>query len=250
MELTETKLKELVKEILDEAWAITNKNRATGQNAGAGSLSPRQMKKPGDGAMAVSQNQELHGWDKYIQLVAEQYANLPKETPEGRKSYEAFAEHITSLYPKVTSAYDVSFVDDQPYKSARHMSKSVANTGDFKVSRQFIQSDNPEEMDINLKNRAVHDFFGHLNARGHERGDFNAFSFKGEVKAYQKQLRMASTAATPFLFTVLVGQLCYFYHYGENGPLKVALMPNFDPIKIGRVDGYKITLNGDLEREQ
>jgi hypothetical protein len=249
MKLTEAKLKELIAEVIDEGWAITKKNRLSGQNAGAGSLRPRQMKKPGDGAKAASQGQELHGWDKYIQLAAEQYANLPNETPEGRESYEAFAEHIQTLYPKVTSAYNVSFVDDQPYRSGRHMSKAVTKTGDFKVSRQFIQSDDPEEMDVNLKNRAVHDFFGHLNARGHEKGNYNAFSFMGEIKAYQNQLRMASPDAVPFLYVVLVGQLCYFYHYGENGPVKFSLMPDFDPINLGRVAGYRITQDGDLEKE-
>ena len=249
MKLTENKLKQLINEVLDEGWAVTKATRMPGQNAGAGSLRPRQMKKPGDGAKAVAAGEELHGWDKYIQLAAEEYERMPFEEEGAKKSFDAFAEHILKLYPKVDKTYNVSFVDNQPYTSAKHMSQSVKHTGDFKISRQYIQTHDPEKMDINLKNRAVHDYFGHLNARGHEKGSYNPFSFIGEIKAYQNQLKMVSKDAIPFLYVVLVGQLCYFYHYGENGPLKIALMPDFDPINIGRVRGYRITPDGDLEKE-
>ncbi len=253
MQLTPKALRKLILEVLNEGWAITKSTRLPSQASGAGSLKkPTYMDTPekaGKAYEAVKKGVKLEGWDLYAQLVAEAYKAAPKENPEGLKGYDIFKDHILSLYPKVSSTYDVSFVDKQPYDTGEEMGQKVKDTGDLEISTQFLQSDDEEERMLNLKNRAVHDYFGHLKARGHEKQGVNAnFTLLGEIKSFNNQAKMIPPEGVPFLFSILVGQAAHYNYYGYFPEFKATTLDDFNPFRLGEVKGYKITKDNNLEK--
>ena len=237
-----------IKRKVNEGWAV---KKGQGQRSGASSLSGPVYNELGSGRKAVEAGQELHGWDKYCQLVTEAYIAAPKETPQGLEMYKEFEKHILTLHPKIEKLYDISYVDRQPYATAADMSKGVQDTGTFEISSQFLQSASPEQRKINLQNRAVHDYFGHLRARAHEKDPsvIGDFSLKGELRAYNNQLKVASPKMVPLMFTLVIGQACHAVHMGYFPELKMAPLPGFDYFNLGRVDGYVITKDGDLVKK-
>ena len=243
-----TPMKIRIKRKLNEGWAI---KKGMGQRAGASSLSGPHFHVPGDAYKAVQSGQQLQGWDKYCQLVTEAYIAAPKETPEGLRMYEMFEDHITTLHPKIEKLYNIDYVNRQPYASAKEMGQKMQDTGTFEISSQFLQSANPQQRKINLQNRAVHDYFGHLRARAYEKDPsvIGEFSLLGELQAYNNQLKVASPKMVPLMFTLVVGQACHNFHMGNFPGLKLSVLPGFDYFNIGRVDGYGITKSGDLVKK-
>ena len=238
-----------IKRKLNEGWAI--KKGVKGQRSGASSLSGPHYPKAGSAAKALQAGEQLRGWDKYAQLITEAYIAAPKETPEGLRMYEMFEDHIRTLHPKIEKMYNIDYVDRQPYASAEEMAQKMQDTGDFEISSQFLQSDDPEQIKINLQNRAVHDFFGHLRARAFEKDPsvIGQFSLHGELRSYNNQLKVASPKMVPLLFTLIVGQAAHFFHKGYFPGLKLVALPGFDYFNIGRVKGYMITKDGDLVKK-
>jgi hypothetical protein len=60
--------------------------------------------------------------------------------------------------------------------------------------------------------RAVHDYFGHFTIR------VPFETFEGEVSAYRNHKRQYSQAAWGALAGETLGQLCYYYTFGEYVP--------------------------------
>ena len=248
MKLSLSTIRRIIKEELMESWAVTKATKSAGQKAGIHSLSGPKFLKPGDAALAVERGEELHGWDKYAQLVAYAYIEAPERTAEGERMLDLFQKETANLHKKVRGLYNINYVDRQPYKSADEMSQKLQTTGEFDISSQFIQSDDPEEIETNLQNRAVHDFFGHLKARGHEKDPsvIGSFTLLGELRAYNNQLKMMSPKVVPLAFTLMVGQVCHEIHFGNFPSLKLSRLTGFDYYNVGRVDGYQISQDGDL----
>lgn len=238
-----------IKRKLNEAWAIKGKVR--GQRSGASSLSGPHYEEAGAAYKALQAGEELHGWDKYAQLITEAYIAAPKETPEGLKMYEMFEEHIIRMHKKIENIYNIKYIDAQPYASAEEMAQKMKATGDFEISSQFLQTDDPEQVKINLQNRAVHDFFGHLRARAFEKDPsvIGKFSLHGELRSYNNQLKISSPKMVPLLFTLIVGQAAHYFHKGYFPELKLVALPGFDYNNVGRVEGYTITKDGDLVKK-
>lgn len=251
MKITSEQLKNIIKEELEkviEGWAISKKNRKPGQAAGGASLQrPRNLEEPL--VNLVKKGEELRGWEKYAQLVALAYKAAPKETTEGLKQLDVLKKHIAKMAPKVEKTYDIKFVDKQPYTSAKDMSDKIKDTGEFEISSQFIQTDDPELRKVNLQNRYVHDFFGHLKGKAHEKGAKLAeFNLLGEIETFLNQSKITPPMARPLLFTMIVGQVCYKIYFGNFPELKIVNLKEFDHEKLGNVEGYKITTDNDLEK--
>ncbi len=139
----------------------------------------------------------------------------------------------------------MKFVDYDPYSSAEEMQKKVVETGILEISSQFNQSEafGPE---VNLMLRAVHDFAAHLGAS--PGGRPRPFNFKGELQSYNKHLALIGpqSKAVGALFTEIVAQVCHFWYYGAfPTQQKIAVLPDFDWVRLGNVTGYRIE-DGDL----
>lgn len=202
-----------------------------------GTLTPPVFaKQPG----AASQAKEpLHGWDKYIELLAQAYRKAPSKTGAGAKSFIALKQHILSMFTRMQSKVEVKFVDYDPYSSAQEMRDRVLETGVLEISSQFNQSEafGPE---VNLMLRAVHDFTAHLGANPKSKP--RTFNFKGEIQAYNKHLALIGpqSKAVGALFTEILGQVAHYLYYGQFPSQKIITLPKFDWVKLGKVQGYKI----------
>ena len=228
----------------NEAWAIKSKNKH-GKPAGFGSLAKPVYcvaGREGDAAKAVKQGIELKGWDKYAQLVVEAYEAAPARDPKAEQAFEKLGHHILKNIKKVQSSYPVEFVDGQPYDSAEQMSAEIKETGIMKISKDFNQSEVFGEIE-NLFFRAVHDYYGHLAARGHESDDkkITTFDLEGELRAYNGHLKMLGTSdMAKAVFTEVIGQACYNIYYGNFPEQKVCFLDGFDHVNLGNVKGYQI----------
>lgn len=207
-----------------------------------GTLLPPTMQ-AGGGAKA---SEPLHGWDRYVELVALDYKAAPASTGQGKAAYIALKQHILNMFTRLQSKVQVRFVDYDPYQSAEEMQQKVNETGVLEISKEFNQSEafGPE---VNLMLRAVHDFAAHLGANPANKP--RSFTLKGEMQAYNKHLALIGTQshAVGALFTEIVAQVCYFWYFGGFPTQKVITLPRFDWKKLGAVQGYRI-INGDLVR--
>ncbi len=228
-----------------EAWAVKSGNKH-GKPAGFGSLAKPKymvsMDMAGKASEVVKGGEELYGWDKYAQLVAEAYEAAPEKDPRAAEAFERLGHHVIKNIKKVQSAYDVEFVDGQPYDSAEEMAQKMRETGVMQISKDFNQSEVFGEME-NLYFRAVHDYYGHLAARGFESDEskITHFNLKGELRAYNGHLKMLGNSdMAKAVFTEVIGQACYFMYHGHFPDQKVAFLDDFDHINVGRVKGYDI----------
>lgn len=226
--------------------AAAPKNAGWAGGGYGGTLSPSVLS-PGEGARIVASGGELHGWDKYAQLVSESYAAASMRSGAGAKSFRALQEHIISMFTRMQSRVKVEFVAEDPYQSASQMEQEVKATGVLKIYSGDNQSEAWDRPEINLMLRAVHDFAAHLGALG--RGVARTFDYKGELQAYNKHLTLVGcqSAAAGAMFTEIVGQVSFFRHTGRFPQQKIVTLPQFDWCKLGVVRGYHI-VNGDLVR--
>ena len=209
-----------------------------------GTLSPVTTE-AGEGYKIVRSGGTLHGWDKYVQLVAEHYASLPSYTSEGEKSFVALKGHIITMFQRQNSKIDVVFVDYDPYSSAEEMREDVLKNNVLKITELYNQ-DAWFGPDVNLMLRAVHDFQAHLGANPKKKP--KSFGMKGELQAYNKHMNLVGkmSRAVPALFIEIIGQASHFWYYGEFPDQKIASMGDkFDMIRLGNVKGYEI-IDGDL----
>lgn len=209
-----------------------------------GTLSPVTTE-PGEGYKIVRSGGTLHGWDKYVQLVAEHYASLPSYTSEGEKSFVALKGHIITMFQRQNSKIDVVFVDYDPYSSAEEMREDVLKNNVLKITELYNQ-DAWFGPDVNLMLRAVHDFQAHLGANPKNKP--KSFGMKGELQAYNKHMNLVgkTSKAVPALFIEIIGQAAHFWYYGEFPDQKIASMGDkFDMVRLGNVKGYEI-IDGDL----
>lgn len=231
---------------LASRWVVAGqpKNAGWAGSGYGGTLLPSTLE-DGEGSQIVAQGGTLHGWDKYVQLVAEAYGAAPRASGSGLKSFEVLQEHIIRMFTRMQSKLEVEFVDDDPYQSASQMNREVKETGVLKVYTGFNQAEGWDRPEINLMLRAVHDFAAHLGALG--KGKIRSFTLKGEMQAYNKHLNLigCQSKATGALFTEIVGQVSYYRYYGQFPHQKVVTLPQFNWCKLGDVQGYKI-VDGDL----
>lgn len=209
-----------------------------------GTLRPSTVGR-GEGAGVVAAGGQLHGWDRYAQLVAEAYAAAPARSGAGNKAFHALQQHIIRMFTRMQSKIKVEFVEEDPYQTAAQMEQEVRATGILKIYSGDNQAEAWDRPEINLMLRAVHDFAAHMGGLG--RGRTRTFDLKGELQAYNKHLNLVGcqSAAAGAMFTEIVGQVCFAWHTGRFPSQKVVTLPQFDWCSLGAVQGYRI-VDGDL----
>jgi len=212
--------------------------------SGIGGTLSKPTLAPGEGAKLVKEGKTLHGWDKYVQLVAEAYRRAPSRDAEALPSFQVLKKHTVKTFPKIRSRIKIEFVDGQPYETAEEMMQKVKASKTLLISRDFNQAGyfGPE---VNLMFRAVHDYFAHMNASFKQR--VRSFGIGGELEAYNKHLAFigCQSKAVSAVFTEVIGQAAHFMHFGKFPNQKLVNLSDFDHCKLGLVQGYKI-VDGDL----
>jgi len=171
----------------------------------------------------------LKGGDEtrqFANIVAEAYAAAPDYDPRAVESYKALGRSIEKIYKQILSRVEVKFVKGQPYESDEQMAREVQRTGVLYISKDFNEHPiyTPEQ---NLKARAVHDWFAHILPGAD-------FSQRGELKAYNRQMKLTPKKAWPALFTEVVGQAAYATVHGEFPEQKIAILDGFDYYNVGQ----------------
>lgn len=183
----------------------------------------------------------------YIHQVADAYEAAPVMDPKAVPAWNALIQHTTGvLFPKIDAQVKrtyreknpegfkanpngggVQFVNYHPYVDAKEMTAEVTQKGIFRVST--ADSEHPLwNQDQNAQFRAVHDWYTHIINK-------SDFSPRGEIRAYNTHAKLLPPAAIPAAFTEIVGQASYAIARGSFGPQKIALLPQFDYIHIGKI---------------
>lgn len=178
-----------------------------------------------------------NGWWKYSQLVAEAYRAAPDFNPEAVAGYEALEKWLHGQFRRISHNVEFEFVPEHVYTSAKDLQQRVSSEGVMYVST--LDAAHPvwtgeEGLITNTMFRAWHDWEGHI-VKG------KGFSLQGEIAAYNAHSLMVPDAARPVLFTEVVGQICCFYQNGKkNCKQKATILPGFDYVNVGTVEGYDI----------
>jgi len=186
------------------------------------------------------------GWWKFSQLVAEAYLAAPMMDEAAVEGYKVLEEWLHKHFGRISHNVRFEFVPEHVYTSARDLQQRVKAEGVMYVST--LDADHPvwtgeKGLVTNTMFRAWHDWEGHI-VKG------KSFSLQGEIAAYNAHARMVPAAARPVLFTEVVGQICCFYQNGKkNCEQKAAILPGFDYVNVGVVEGYDIVDKLLVKRE-
>jgi hypothetical protein len=151
--------------------------------------------------------------------ILKRYENAPLISTSALPSYRSLAQDITRLYDVITgnptparaTIFVVSFVDRQPYDSARDMFEDM-HSGRLKISTQYNEHPFFTKED-NLKARAVHDAYHYWSN--------SDFSLEGEYKAFELQAGEVAEESVPALYSEVVLQAAYTIRYGKFPVQKV-----------------------------
>ena len=182
------------------------------------------------------------GWDLYAELVAKAYAAAPISDSGTKPLYDKLAEWLNNVFFKrIQGVTKVEFVDYHPYKSAKEMIGRVQKEKVLLVST--VGAEHPFLDPIaNAKFRAFHDWTGHIQRR-------TAFSFVGELAAFNTHTKMMPREVVPIIFTEVIGQVsCFYASEKTHCPQKAAILRGFDYFNLGVVDGYDI-VNKELVKQ-
>lgn len=174
----------------------------------------------------------LKDYEMYAKLVADAYEKAPTFDEKAVPSFEALIQHVNKMYGRVTRTSKAEFVEGQPYDNAEDMRKEFLETGTLRVSTDYNEHLVFSKLE-NLKFRLVHDVMSHIQKE-------NDFSLRGEVKAYNSMVKTLPKLAVAACFTEVLGQACYYIVHGNFPEQKIALLPGFDYINVGEVEGYSV----------
>lgn len=148
-------------------------------------------------------------------------ARLYVTLPEYKGSFKLFQGYVDHVYGAEISRskVDVFFVNGQPYANADELRAEVKH-GILRVSVDY-NSDPFLPEQYNLKFRALHDL-------QHTRSENCNFNLNGEIFAYSIAARYtANGLIRNWLFTEIVGQLCYLRVYGEFPVQRTVILPSY-----------------------
>ena len=153
---------------------------------------------------------------RIIESIGREYVETDRfggeESPAVREAYRNIANINEVKFRRMNEEVDVVFTDDDPYSSFEEMKRRVAETGTMKV---FSGGSKPPLMTHreNCIGRAVHDYFGHLDA------DCD-FSPEGEytkwehVRSDYSDDRLGIESLV--IFSEVVGQLCAAFYLPDG----------------------------------
>jgi len=136
--------------------------------------------------------------------VGSWYDHAPEKERYAPDAYDVISRINNVMYDRIP--IEVIWTDDDPYGSYTNMRRRVR---DEKVLYVYEGGSNPIYMshEDNIKGRAVHDYFGHLDA------DCN-FSMRGEWEKYNHVKDRYPAWVRPLLFTEIVGQRAMISYNG------------------------------------
>ncbi len=128
---------------------------------------------------------------------------------------EQFRSEVEQAYERLPKDLDISFVAREPYENLREMTLDIQFAGLMCVSNLH----NTSELlpgDLNLKFRAVHDYFHYLLQQ--------EFDFKGELNVYKAtKFLHKSDIGKRILYSEIVLQAAYCTYFGTFGKQKVII---------------------------
>lgn len=154
--------------------------------------------------------------------LADAYNALPEWDDNALPSFRAMAvETLQQLDALQAAGFTVEVSETDPYASAADMFADVRENRRIKVLGTRITGSHPFfSDDVNNAFRAVHDVYGHYQAR-------RGFDRHGEEAAYRQHARMFSSLARRALTTETRGQnSAMIVAGGAFAPQKVALLPD------------------------
>lgn len=152
---------------------------------------------------------------KTVVKVAELYSELPHLPMHD--TYRHFRADVIRQYRlMVDSGVIVEFTPGTLTGSSRDLFSGLDSHRKMTIAVDGspFAWPHPLQHDLNSEFRAVHDFYGHYL------GQFPFESFSGELGAYRAHKRLFSPESVPALFGETIGQLCYFFYFGEFVPLQ------------------------------
>lgn len=163
--------------------------------------------------------------------IANQWDALPSTVfnKELEASYIAFKSEVEQQYKELSKLITIIWTNKDPYKSSAEMFHDVSYWNRLLV---YTEGEPNKFMygEINIKFRAVHDYYGHfVNLYG--------FNFEGETLAFYAHAKMFSPLACKALISETIAQNCYFNFAPQNigkknserefAPQKTVLLPDY-----------------------
>lgn len=144
--------------------------------------------------------------DDIKQIVGQWYDQTVFDDPRSASAYAMIARINEVWYDQIPVT--VEWQTEDPYDSYADMRDTVDREGKLRV---FSGGSEPLHMthEQNVKGRAVHDWFGHLEA------DCD-FSMKGEWEKFDYVKHRYPEKVRPLLFTEIVGQRAAASYYDDG----------------------------------
>lgn len=128
---------------------------------------------------------------------------------------EQFRSEVEQAYERLPKDLAIIFVDKDPYPDLFNMTRDIQDCNRMDVSSEHNESQLLPG-DLNLKFRAVHDYFHYLLQQ--------PFDFKGELNVYKAtKFLHKSDIGKRILYSEIVLQAAYCTYFGTFGKQKVII---------------------------
>lgn len=143
------------------------------------------------------------------------YEKAPIVTERHRYAWDALCIETCKLFVALPSDLRVRFMPGQPYATAADLHK-VYESRYLVISTDYCEHPVWED-EVNLRFRAVHDYYGHI-LTGFD------FTLEGEYNAYLATAKLHTPSAAHALFTEVYVQALYQTTLGNFPKQKVVLL--------------------------
>jgi hypothetical protein len=183
-------------------------------------------------------------------LVAKAYDAAPVNDPAAHGAYQALNDSNHKLFQRLLSRLEIIFCTEdavkdgatiqamgRTYKLIQHEDPyptQAAMKADVEKNKKLLitidYSNHPFfSVEDNIIFRSVHDYIVHILGN-------KPFGLYGELQAYNLHAKLVPPAARPAIYTEVVGQVCYQQVNGDFPVQKVAVLPGFDYLNVGKFD--------------
>jgi len=151
-----------------------------------------------------------------VESIGEEYVEREHFAGEGsaevREAYRNIAEINAHKFERMEREVEVVFTEDDPYSSFEEMKRKVAETGTMEV---FSGGSKPPLMTHreNCVGRAVHDYYGHLDA-GCDFSPEGEYTKWEHVRSDYSDDRLGIESLV--MFAEVVGQLCAAFYLPDG----------------------------------
>lgn len=184
----------------------------------------------------------------FQRLVAAQYKLAPSADPSAQPAFDDLKNKLARQSEFLGSKYKFRPTQDDPYPSMKVMTQDIERQRASGIKKPEIPVyaeppgegqghpawDNP----TNVTGRGVHDVIAHYFGQ-------HPFSARGEYAAYNRhlktlcnpeQVKAGKCLAAQAMFTEVVGQISYYYVYGDYTEQKMVILNDFDHSRVGALN--------------